>query len=65
MAKRASKSKMIRITLVHSPIGYSQRQRRTLKALGLRKLRQTVEQPDTQAMRGMVEKVKHLVQVEE
>jgi large subunit ribosomal protein L30 len=65
MAKRKSKGKTIRITLVRSPIGYSERQERTLRALGLRKLHQSVEQPDNPAMRGMVEKVKHLVQVEE
>jgi large subunit ribosomal protein L30 len=66
MAKaKLKKGKRLRITLVHSPIGYSDRQRRTLQALGLRKLQQIVEQPDSPAVRGMVEKVKHLVQVEE
>jgi large subunit ribosomal protein L30 len=65
MAKAKSKGKKLRITLVHSSIGYSERQRRTLEALGLRKLRQSVEQPDSPAIRGMLEKVKHLVQVEE
>lgn len=58
-------SKMLRITLVRSPIGYNLRQKRTVWALGLRKLNQTVERPDHPTVRGMVNKVPHLVQVEE
>ncbi len=65
MAKRASKSKALRITLVKSPIGYSERQKRTVRALGLRRLRQTVEHVDNPAVRGMITKIQHLVQVEE
>lgn len=65
MAKRSQKAKPIRITLVRSPIGYSTRQKRTLRALGLRKMNQTVEQEDTAVIRGMIAKVVHLVQVEE
>jgi large subunit ribosomal protein L30 len=65
MAKRASKGKALRITLVKSPIGYSERQKRTVRALGLRRLRQTVEQVDNPAVRGMITKIQHLVQVEE
>lgn len=65
MAKRASKSKALRITLVRSPIGYSERQKRTVRALGLRRLRQTVEHVDNPAVRGMITKIQHLVQVEE
>jgi len=65
MAKRASKGKALRITLVKSPIGYSERQKRTVRALGLRRLRQTVEHNDTPAVRGMITKIQHLVQVEE
>ena len=65
MAKRASKGKTVKITLVKSPIGYAERQRRTLRALGLSKVRQTVEQPDTPAVRGMVAKLSHLVEVNE
>ncbi|MES0339989.1 MAG: 50S ribosomal protein L30 [Anaerolineales bacterium] len=65
MAKRASKSKPLRITLVKSPIGYSERQKRTVRALGLRRLRQTVEHVDNPAVRGMITKIQHLVQVEE
>jgi large subunit ribosomal protein L30 len=55
----------LKITLVRSPIGYSQDQRRTVAALGLRKLHHSVLQEDTPAIRGMVRKVRHLVQVEE
>ncbi|MGD8605468.1 MAG: 50S ribosomal protein L30 [Anaerolineales bacterium] len=65
MAKRSSTSKKIRVTLVRSPIGYSQRQKRTVKALGLHKVHQTVEQVDTPAVRGMIASIPHLVEVEE
>jgi large subunit ribosomal protein L30 len=64
MAKRATKKKLM-ITLVRSPIGYSERQKRTVRALGLRRLQQTVEQADTPVIRGMIAKVSHLVTVEE
>ena len=65
MAKAASKEKVIRITLVRSPIGYSKRQKATVKALGLRRMNQTVEQVDTPVLRGMIAKVSHLVEVDE
>jgi large subunit ribosomal protein L30 len=55
----------IRITLTKSPIGYEKSQRATVNALGLRKMHQTVEQDDTPVIRGMVNKVSHLVTVEE
>ena len=55
----------LKITLRKSPIGYSQDQRGTLRALGLKKLNQTVERDDSASVRGMVEKVKHLVTVVE
>jgi large subunit ribosomal protein L30 len=61
----AKKAKQLRITLVKSPIGYSRRQKATVKALGLRRLRQSVVQDDTQVIRGMVTKVNHLIEVEE
>ncbi len=63
MAKK--KAKTLRITLVKSPIGYSQRQKGTVRALGLRRLHHTVEQQDNPVIRGMIEKVSHLVSVEE
>jgi len=65
MAKRTTKKKNLRITLVRSPIGYSERQKRTVRALGLRRMGHTVEQVDSSAVRGMIAKVSHLVKVEE
>jgi large subunit ribosomal protein L30 len=53
------------ITLTRSLIGRPQDQRETVKALGLRKLHQTVEKPDNPAIRGMINKVSHLVSVKE
>jgi len=58
-------AKVLRIKLVRSAIGYSVRQKRTVRALGLRKLNQVVERPDNAAVRGMVKAIPHLVQVEE
>jgi len=55
----------LRITLVKSPIGYSRRQKATVRALGLRRLNHTVEHDDTPVIRGMVSKIIHLVEVEE
>jgi large subunit ribosomal protein L30 len=60
----AKKKKVLRITLTKSPIGYSYRQKRTVRALGLRRMHQTVEQEDTSVIRGMIAKVNHLVTVE-
>jgi large subunit ribosomal protein L30 len=53
------------VTLVRSPIGYNQKQKDTVRALGLRRMNQTVEHPDTPAVRGMLDKVVHLIRVEE
>ena len=53
------------ITYTKSVIGYNERQKATIKALGLQKLNQSVEHDDTPAIRGMVKKVEHLVSVEE
>lgn len=61
----AKKAKTVRVTLVRSPIGYSQRQKATVRALGLRRINQTVEHEDTPVIRGMIAKVSHLVRVEE
>jgi large subunit ribosomal protein L30 len=55
----------LQITLTRSLIGRTQDQRETVKALGLRKMHQTVEQNDNAAIRGMVKKVSHLVTVTE
>ena len=59
------KQKNLRITLTKSPIGYSERQKRTVRALGLRRMNHSVEQADTPVIRGMIHKVQHLVMVEE
>lgn len=55
----------LRITWTRSAIGQKEDQKRTIRALGLRRLSQTVERPDNQSVRGMVVKVRHLVEVEE
>jgi len=57
--------KQIRVTLVKSPIGYTKRQKATVKALGLSKLHSSAVHNDTPPLRGMINKVSHLVQVEE
>jgi len=54
----------INITLIKSGIGYNQSQKRTLKALGFRRLNQSVTHDDSASIRGMVNKVRHLVKVE-
>ena len=64
-AAKKKKDRLLRITLTKSPIGYSDRQKRTVRALGLRRMHQTVEQKDTSVIRGMIAKVEHLVTVEE
>ena len=51
----------IKVKWVKSAIGFSARQKRTLKALGLTKLQSTVEHEDTPQIRGMIEHVRHLV----
>jgi large subunit ribosomal protein L30 len=58
-------TKKLRITWVKSSIGYSQRQKGTIRALGLRRLGDVIEQADTPVVRGMVDKVSHLVRFEE
>jgi len=64
MSSRKSGSNKLRITWVKSSIGYSQRQKGTIRALGLRRLGDAVEQADTPVIRGMIDKVSHLVHVE-
>ena len=54
----------LRVTWVKSGIGYSEDQKRTLKALGFRRLNQSVVHEDSASLRGMVNKVRHLVKVE-
>ena len=65
MPKNAKNEKTVFVTLVRSPIGYTKDQKKTVLALGLRRMHQTIEHKDTPALRGMIRKVEHLVQVEE
>lgn len=55
----------LKITLTKSPIGYRQKAKDTVRALGLTKMNQTVTHTDTPQIRGMIHKVSHLVTVEE
>ncbi len=57
--------KKLKITLVKSTIGAVPKNKKTVEALGLRKVNQTVEMPDNAATRGMIQRVRHLVKVEE
>jgi large subunit ribosomal protein L30 len=61
----SAESRTIQIKLVRSPIGYARRQKETVRALGLTKMHQVVEKKDTPAIRGMIAKVSHLVEVSE
>jgi large subunit ribosomal protein L30 len=58
-------SGQLRITQVRSVVGRSPQQRRIVRALGLRRIRHTVVQPDRPEVRGMIDKVAHLIEVEE
>jgi large subunit ribosomal protein L30 len=63
--QNASSRGTIKVTLVRSTIGRPKNQEATVRSLGLRKLHQTVELPDTDSVRGMVTKVRHLVDVQD
>ena len=68
MAKKAAKqdaSKKLKVTLVKSTIGFNKTQAKTVEGMGLRRIRHTVELPDTPETRGMIHKVRHLVEVAE
>ncbi len=54
----------LKITLIRSPIGHNETQKRTVRALGLRRLHQTVYQPDNPSIRGMIARIPHLLMVE-
>jgi large subunit ribosomal protein L30 len=58
-------AKTLRLELIRSPIGATQRQRATVRALGLRRLHQVIEHADSPVTRGMVQKVEHLVRIVE
>jgi large subunit ribosomal protein L30 len=63
MAK--AKQRTLKVTLRRSVIGEKPKTRATVEGLGLHKIHQTVEQTDSPSLRGMLDKVKHLVEVEE
>ena len=60
-----SKGGTLKITLLRSPIGFKHNQGTVLKSLGLRRIRHSVQLKDTPATRGMIHKVRHLVEVVE
>ena len=67
MAKRAAKStegKRVKVTLVKSPIGFNRNQAKVVEGMGLRRIGHSVELLDTDATRGMILKVRHLVTVD-
>jgi large subunit ribosomal protein L30 len=63
--KKEPKEKIIRVTLVKSAIGFSKEHKATVRALGFKRLHQTVEHVDSPTLRGMLYHVAHLVVVEE
>ena len=65
MAKEAQQGRTVTVEQTGSPIRREAKQRQTLIGLGLNKIRRTATLPDTPAVRGMIEKVKHLVRVVE
>jgi large subunit ribosomal protein L30 len=65
MPKKPEKTEKLQITLVKSVIGYPERQKATARALGLTRINKTVVHPNTPEIRGMIDKITHLVVVEE
>ena len=60
-----SDKKKLTVTLVKSPIGFNEKQGRVVQSMGLRRIRHSVELADTPEVRGMIHKVRHLVEVAE
>jgi len=60
-----TKGATVKVTLVKSPIGFKDNQETVLRGMGLRRIRQTVELKDTPAIRGMIHKVRHLIDVQD
>ena len=58
-----TKGDTVKVTLVKSPIGFKDNQGTVARGLGLRRIRHTVELKDTPAVRGMIHKIRHLVEV--
>ena len=69
MAKKAAKksagTKRVKVTLVKSTIGFDKRQAAVVESMGLRRINHTVELADSPSIRGMIHKVRHLVEVSE
>ncbi len=65
MAAKKEETKKLKITLLKSTIGQVPKTRATIAAMGLRKIRQTVELPDNESTRGQIQKVRHMIKVEE
>ncbi len=65
MAESKEAQKILRITLLHSGIGYDKKHKATLRALGFHRLHETVEHVDSPSLRGMLYKVNNLVRIEE
>ena len=65
MSAKKEAAKTLKITLIKSTIGQVPKNRATVEAMGLRKLHQTVELPDNASTRGQIQKVRHMVKVEE
>ena len=63
MARERAETNKIRIRQIRSCIGCPEKQRKVVRGLGFKRLQQVVERPDTPTIRGMVFKVKHLVEV--
>lgn len=60
-----AETKVVHVTLIKSPIGFSKRHKETVRALGLRRMHQTVSHVDSPTLRGMLYVVNHLVEVVE
>lgn len=63
MTAKSGGTTMLKVTLVKSTIGFNKNQAEVVRSLGLRRIRHTVEVPDTPEMRGMIHKVRHLVTI--
>ena len=61
----AKSEKTLKVTLRKSTIGFNKTQAKTVQGMGLRRINHSVELPDTEATRGMIHKVRHLVEVNE
>ena len=63
-AKKSAETKRVKVTLVKSTIGFDKKQAAIVQSMGLRRINHTVELQDTDSIRGMIHKVRHLVEVQ-